>query len=165
MREDEVYVSAKVWFRNNGFAAIAGQPPSGCDNIPTVEIKDLTNREKGSKGSFKPDLIVANIENLIIVECKPLDNSEDEQKLLEVDRSVDRLSQLYKELGQRGIFARRRLHDAYSNFTDFVTKARYCLAHGGIPRPMDRVITLSLSSIDGEGQLFQPMNERYRIRV
>ena len=88
MREDEVYVRTKFWFTNNGFSPLAGQPPSGCDHLPTIEIKSAANIIKGSKDSFKPDLIFANSSFLILVECKPLDDREDELKLLEVQHQV-----------------------------------------------------------------------------
>lgn len=164
MREDEVYVSAKSWFRKNGFTPIAGQPPSGCDNIPTVEIKDFQNRSKGSRGSFKPDLIVANSKYFIVVECKPLDSPADELKLIEVDSDRNRLGRFYEEIVQRGILSRRRMDIFYGDIEEFMRKVRYCLAHAGRPRAMDRVMTLLLTSVEGEGQMFEPADPRYRIR-
>ena len=41
MNEDQIYLSTKSWFRKNGYLVLAGQPPSGSDSIPVVEIKDL----------------------------------------------------------------------------------------------------------------------------
>lgn len=163
MKEDEVYVGTKVWFRNAGFIAIAGQPPNGCDNIPVVEIKDFDNRAKGSKGSFKPDLIIANQDYFIVVECKPLDNADDERKLLEIDSSVNRLKQLYDELIQRKLFSRRGLDDSFNNFDKFAGKVRYCLAHAGKSRQMNRVSALSLYSVDGGGVFLEPKEYQYKI--
>jgi hypothetical protein len=165
MREDEIYVATKIWFRKFGYVSIAGQPPSGCDNIPTVEIKDPQKTDKGSKGSFKPDLVVANSNHLVIVECKPGYNSHDEMKLLEIDANQKRLLQFYDEIDQRGILLRRKLLADYSNFEIFSKKVRYCLAHSGRPTIMRKVLTLSLLSVSGEGYLTQPSDKNYAIAV
>ena len=163
MREDEVYVGTKVWFRNNSFVPLAGQPPNGCDNIPTIEIKEVNNRAKGSKGSFKPDLVFGNSNYIVIVECKPLDDKQDELKLLEVLLSKDRQQLLYDEIVQRGIFKRKKLVEHFQNFESFSKKLRVCLSHGGEPRLMEKVMTLSLSSIKGDGLLTPPTIQDYSI--
>ena len=163
MREDEVYVATKNWFKKKGFIALAGQPPNGCDNIPTIEIKDLTNISKGSKGSFKPDLVFASNDYLILVECKPLDDKEDENKLLEVDSSKDRQMLLLEEISQRGIFERRGLTDAFPDLASIQKKLRYCLAHNGETREMDKVFTLRVLSIGGDGEITKAKNSKYNI--
>ena len=164
MREDEVYLATKNWFRKNGFIAIAGQPPNGCDNIPTIEIKDLANTSKGSKGSFKPDLVIANINYLILVECKPLDDRDDEVKLLEVDSNKDRKKLLFEEITQRGIFERRGLKDAFPNLSSIERKLRFCLSHNGEQRKMDKVFTLKVLSMQGDGEVTQANNPQYSIK-
>ena len=165
MREDEVYVGTKIWFINNSFIALAGQPPNGCDNIPTIEIKEIKNRDKGSKGSFKPDLLFANQNYIILVECKPIDDRQDEIKLLEVLSNKDRQYLLYIEITQRGIFKRKKLEHHFSNFEIFSQKLRVCLSHGGEPRVMEKVMTLSLKSIKGDGTLTFPQNPNYLIDI
>jgi hypothetical protein len=163
MREDEVYVGTKIWFKAKGFAPLAGQPPNGCDNIPTIEIKEINNRDKGSKGSFKPDLVFGNPDYLVLVECKPLDDKQDEIKLLEVLTNKDRQRLLYEEIVQRGIFKRRKLEEHFSSFEKFSSKLRACLSHGGETRLMEKVMTVSLVSMSGQGTLTQPNNENYKI--
>jgi len=163
MREDEVYVGTKVWFKNIGFIPLAGQPPNGCDNIPTIEIKEINNREKGSKGSFKPDLVFGNSNYLVLVECKPLDDRLDEIKLLEVLSNKDRQRLLYDEIVQRGIFKRKKLEEHFPDFDTFSSKLRVCLSHGGEPRLMEKVMTLKLDSMNGEGTLTPPTNQDYSI--
>ena len=163
MREDEVYVATKNWFKKNGFIALAGQPPNGCDNIPTIEIKDLANTSKGSKGSFKPDLVFANNNYLILVECKPLDDSDDENKLLEVDSNRDRQKLLFEELSQRGIFERRALNKSFPDLATIGEKLRYCLAHNGAPRVMDKVFSLKVVSMRGDGEITEARNPQYNI--
>ena len=163
MKEDEVYVGTKAWFNAKGFLALAGQPPNGCDNIPTIEIKDASNLDKGSKGSFKPDLLFGNSKYLIIVECKPLDDKKDEIKLLEVLTNNHRKKLLFEEISQRGIFQRRKLEKYFTDFQQFSSKLKACLSHGGKPRLMEKIMTLSLSSISGLGDLTQPLNNDYKI--
>ena len=165
MREDEVYVGTKVWFKNNGFIPLAGQPPNGCDNIPTIEIKEINNRDKGSKGSFKPDLVFGNSNYLVLVECKPLDDKQDEIKLLEVLLSKDRQRLLYEEITQRGIFKRKKLQEHFPDFEKFSSKLRFCLSHGGEPRAMEKVMTISLSSMKGEGNLTPPTDSKYIVNI
>ena len=98
MREDEVYFYTKEWFKLKGFEVIAGQPPKGSDNIPVLEIKDIHFSNKGSKGSFKPDLITINSKNIVIIECKPRYDNNDEVKLLSVLFDDNRKVLLYEQL-------------------------------------------------------------------
>ena len=163
MREDEVYVGTKIWFKKIGFTPLAGQPPNGCDNIPTIEIKDIKNRKKGSKGSFKPDLVFGNPSYLVLVECKSLDDRLDKIKLLEVLSNKDRQRLLYDEIVQRGIFKRKKLDEYFSSFETFSSKLRVCLSHGGEPRLMEKVMTLKLDSMNGNGTLVSPTNQDYSI--
>ena len=84
MNEDQIYLSTKSWFRKNGYLVLAGQPPSGSDSIPVVEIKDFSNLYKGSKGSYKPDLIAKKNDSIVIIECKPKFDLGDKNKLLNI---------------------------------------------------------------------------------
>ncbi len=163
MREDEVYVATKNWFIANKFIALAGQPPNGCDNIPTIEIKKNTNVSKGSFGSFKPDLIFANQNYFILVECKPRDDLKDEQKLLEVDADISRKKLLYFEITQRGILVRRKLDLFFPTFEIFEKKLRYCLAHSEDSRLMSKLSTLSLRDLSGNGILTPAILSDYKI--
>jgi hypothetical protein len=163
MKEDEVYVETKIWFKKNGFLPLAGQPPNGCDNIPTIEIKEIKNRDKGSKGSFKPDLVFGNAKYIVVVECKPDDDRDDELKLLEVISSKDRQQLLFNEILQRGIFKRKKIEEHFPSFSIFRSKLRLCLAHSGKPRDMEKVSTLSLNSINGTGKFTQPLDIEYSI--
>ena len=56
LNEEEVYNGSKQWLIDNGFAVLAGQPARGVDHLPVIEIKESTG-EKGSKFSYKPDLV------------------------------------------------------------------------------------------------------------
>jgi hypothetical protein len=45
----------------------------------------------------------------------------------------------------------------------FCKKLRFCLAHSGKPREMDKVFTLAISSIKGEGLITKPRIPAYSI--
>lgn len=165
MREDEIYVITKKWFKQKGFIAIAGQPPNGCDNIPTIEIKDILNHNKGSKGAYKPDLVFANEDNIIIVECKPLHDDDDEKKLLGILENNSRISLLYEELTQRNIFKRRKIEKFYSNLTSFEKKIKLCLAHAGEYKLMEKINTLCINSKSHNCDLKSSINLNYHILI
>lgn len=163
MREDEIYLATKIWFQENGFVVLAGQPPNGCDNIPTIEIKDISNKAKGSKGAFKPDLVFASFNYLILVECKPRDDVDDENKLLEVNDNISRQKLLFEEIKQRGIFKRRNLEPYFPDFNVTRKKLRYCLSHNGQARVMQNIMTLSIKSIKGEGVITNAIDNKFQI--
>jgi hypothetical protein len=70
---------------------------------------------------------------------------------------------LYEEIVQRGIFKRRKLDYYFSSFEKFSSKLRACLSHAGEARLMEKVMTISLLSMSGQGTLTQPTNEDYKI--
>ena len=129
MNEALIYKYAKLWFESHGYIALAGQPPNGCDHIPTIEIKDSSNTTKGSKGSFKPDLLVANLNSVFLIECKPKYSKSDELKLLSIKNNQVRIDLLFNELTQRNIFKRANLDIFFSNKNEFSAKICYCLAN------------------------------------
>lgn len=103
LSEEEVYNGAKRILKNNNYTLLAGQPPRGVDHLPVVEIKSGTNKEKGSKDSFKPDLIAYKDNILLIIECKPNFSNSDLQKLHKTLNSQSRLLAFYNELLERGL--------------------------------------------------------------
>ena len=88
MDEDIVYILSKKWFLEKNFIILGGQPPNGSDNIPVIEIKDSFVKEKGSKGSYKPDLVCANSKFIILIECKPVYSFSDKEKLLSIENNI-----------------------------------------------------------------------------
>lgn len=116
LSEEEVYNGTKRILQKNGYILIAGQPPRGVDHLPVVEIKSGINKNKGSKGAFKPDLIAYKDNILLIVECKPLFDNNDLQKLQEILTSDVRLLAFYNELSERGLLNKINKN---INFTDF----------------------------------------------
>jgi hypothetical protein len=103
LSEEEVYNGAKRILQKNNYILLAGQPPRGVDHLPVVEIKSGTNKEKGSKDSFKPDLVAYKDNIMLIIECKPNFNNNDLQKLHEVLNSNSRVLAFYNELSERGL--------------------------------------------------------------
>lgn len=103
MNETEVYIATKTVLKQLGLKLIGGQPPNGTDSFPVIEIADPSILSKGSKGSFKPDLIAfcPERQKIVIVECKPEFSLNDVEKLLQA-ADKNRLGVLSKELHQRG---------------------------------------------------------------
>jgi hypothetical protein len=161
MKEDAVYVATKSWFIQSGYKALAGQPPNGCDNIPTIEIKEPSNQGKGSKGSYKPDLVFANERFLILVECKPSHSDADLQKLVEIQTHAKRKQLLYNELVQRRIFSRVDLESCFSTFEDFEKKLRFCLSHAGTPVVSENIGVLVFKSLSQPGTIIMPSNSAF----
>ena len=103
MTEEEIYLGTKNYLIKNQFLVIAGQPPRGVDHLPVIEIKD-NNSNKGSKFSYKPDLIAFKNDKTIIIECKPLFDYGDYTKLKSILANPTRIQNLYNELKQYHLF-------------------------------------------------------------
>ena len=103
MREDEIYILTKSFLMKSGWKIIGGQPPKGTDKYPVIEIKSAANSDKGSLGSFKPDLVATKDSWLLLCECKPGLDLNDVYKLREILLSPSRIAQLYAELKQRNL--------------------------------------------------------------
>ena len=142
MREDEVYRASKKWFVDQEFQLLAGQPPRGTDRLPVVEIKAPNGKGKGSLGSFKPDLIVANSNVVLIVECKPRYDKGDVEKLLSIRDDLRRLDALVSELRQRRLFERRGLGEFYPSSESIRSSVRYAVSYEGTPEVGDEIYSL-----------------------
>ena len=103
LNETQVFISVRNYLLENDWQVIGGQPPSGTDHLPVIEIRDPMYKGKGSKGSYKPDLIAWHESNLAIIELKPLFNQPDRDKVNEVLRSPERTRSLWESLIQRNI--------------------------------------------------------------
>ena len=165
MNEEEVYIGTKNWFKKNGFIPIAGQPPNGSDSIPKIEIKNSFYKEKGSKGSFTPDLLCISKSYFFIIECKPQHSEKDKEKLLEIINSFSRRKVLYEDLLERKIFQKRNLIDNFLTLDQFNKKIRYVLSHNGEHKLMNNIITLTIQSRTGEGTIHQPINKNFSIFI
>ena len=90
LTEEEVYNGAKIWLKKNAFFILAGQPARGVDHLPVIEIKNSTG-DKGSKFSYKPDLVAYKNNIFYIIECKPEYDAEDNMKINDILLSEYRL--------------------------------------------------------------------------
>ncbi len=163
MREDQIYIYSKKWFSFNNYKILAGQPPSGSDNIPNIEIKDPKYNYKGSKGAYKPDLIVANNNYIIIIECKPLYDEKDMRKLLDIEQSSQRKINFYKEIISRGLLKKNNLSSCFDTQLKFNKCLRYALANTGKYKLMDKIINLSVKEKIEDIELVNPKFENYQI--
>ena len=101
--ETQIFIVVRKYLLQNDWLIIGGQPPSGTDYLPVIEIRDPNFKGKGSKGSFKPDLIAWNDSKLFIIELKPLFNNSDREKLNSVLNSSERVNSLWDSLTERNI--------------------------------------------------------------
>ena len=103
INETTVFIAVKNFLLKNDWLVIGGQPPSGTDPLPVIEIRDPMYRGKGSKGSYKPDLIAWHKSTLFVIELKPLFNQPDRDKVNQVLNSPERIRSLWESLIQRNI--------------------------------------------------------------
>jgi len=139
----------------NNFQILAGQPPNGTDRFPVIEIKDPNSALKGSKYSFKPDLVVANDEKLFVVECKPSYSEADVSKLIAISDDSGRRHMLFIELKDRKTLEHGNLNGGYSIESDFNERLDYCIAYAGIYTREDRVCSLVLKEETGAGTMYR----------
>lgn len=103
LNETQVFILVKSFLLDNGWQVLGGQPPSGTDLLPVIEIRDPAHKGKGSKGSYKPDLVAWKDSKLAIIELKPSFNQPDRLKVNEVLASPERTKSLWESLIQRNI--------------------------------------------------------------
>jgi hypothetical protein len=165
MNESRVRINAWAWFERQGFQIIAGQPPNGCGKVPTIEIKSEANKAKGSKGSFKPDLIAINYHQVIVIECKPLFSEADELKLEAIKNHLARRQSLYRELHQRRLFFKHGLDKVYVDYRSFEDRLTYCLANCENVSPRKYVLNLNVGDPYESSTLVYPDNWGNRTRI
>ncbi len=139
----------------NNFRILAGQPPRGTDRFPVIEIKDPNSGLKGSKYSFKPDLVVANDEKLFVVECKPSYSQADVSKLIGVSDDSGRRHMLFIELKDRKTFEQGNLNKVFLIESNFNERLDYCVAYAGSYVQEDRVCSLVLEESTGAGTMYR----------
>ena len=142
MREDEIYLLTKRWVIEHDFQILGGQPPNGTDRFPVIEIKSEESVTKGSRTSFKPDLVVATQDLIMIVECKPEFNEADVSKLNEISASGTRLRALVNEIRQRRCLERRDHCLAELRDEDLIQRTRFCVSYSGDHHPASNIYSL-----------------------
>lgn len=154
LKEEEVYNGAKRWLNNNGFIVVAGQPAKGVDHLPVIEIKKPSG-DKGSKDSYKPDLIAYRLKDsaFCIVECKPKYNEGDYEKICSVLASAERKNAFYHELKQYQIINRVNYT---KDFAYFDSTLFGIISFSGDPGPVKNMQKLIVSSWKGSATLIAP---------
>jgi len=142
VREDEIYLLTKRWVIGRDFQILGGQPPNGTDSFPVIEIKSEKSITKGSRTSFKPDLVVATADLLMIVECKPQFNGADIAKLKEISESNGRLHALVNEIRQRRCLERREHNLSELTDEELVQRTRFCVSYSGDHHPVSNIYSL-----------------------
>ena len=148
MSEDEIYIYTKEWLIAKGYDILGGQPPNGSDDIPVVEIKKEKNQNKGSKGSFKPDLVAKDSKEILVVECKPKYDKDDEEKLNQVLIKKKRQQLFVEELLQR-----RLINESEKNL-----KIKFCLANNSKTAPLQTINNIFISDNSKECLVIRPTN-------
>ena len=148
MSEDEIYIYTKEWLIAKGYDILGGQPTNGSDDIPVVEIKKEKNQNKGSKGSFKPDLVAKDSKEILVVECKPKYDKDDEEKLNQVLIKKKRQQLFVEELLQR-----RLINESEKNL-----KIKFCLANNSKIAPLQTINNIFISDNSKECLVIRPTN-------
>ena len=148
MSEDEIYIYTKEWLIAKGYDILGGQPPNGSDDIPVAEIKKEKNQNKGSKGSFKPDLVAKDSKEILVVECKPKYDKDDEEKLNQVLINKKRQQLFVEELLQR-----RLINESEKNL-----KIKFCLANNSKTAPLQTINNIFISDNSKECLVIRPTN-------
>ena len=109
----------KRHLRANDQIIWGGQPPSGSDHFPVIEIKGQWGTMKGSQASYKPDLVCFKKGLITVIEIKPAFSKSDVDKLRDFISTPSRVRNFIDELAQRrvthspGLVANRELLEAY----------------------------------------------------
>jgi hypothetical protein len=151
--EDIVYVGTKAMLRRLGWTLLAGQPPSGCDHLPVVEVKRHGRTALGSKGAFKPDIIAHRGGVYLLVECKPDHSEADILKLRHILATPERVSLLFDEVLNRHLLERHGLH---SDADAFRAGLRGAIAHSGAGRALPDLAVLLPRDMEGHGNVLAP---------
>ena len=101
--ETKLYIALKRHLRAREWLLIGGQPPNGTDHLPVLEIKDVNMVSKGSRDSFKPDLVAYKPGKIVIFEIKPKFSASDFEKLQNIENDFSRQASFWEELESRRI--------------------------------------------------------------
>ncbi len=151
LREDEVYLGTKSLLAKHGWLLIGGQPPSGCNHLPVIEVKDKRMNERGSRGAYKPDLVAYKNGILMLIECKPKRNLRDIRKLREILADDARKRALLNEIDQRKALERVGVEQATSGL-----RIAGAVAHSGKGAAMDDLWTIIIADVSGHGTITEP---------
>ena len=81
MTQGEIYFYLKKYLNDHKWNILAGEPPDGSNDLVRMEIRDESFKEKGSKGSYKIDLVALKEGTLLLIENYRTFESKDVSKL------------------------------------------------------------------------------------
>ena len=116
--ENEVYQLLKHHIEKLGWNVLGGEPPGGTNHIPVIELKDPENREKGSKGSKKIDLIGFKNGFFLLLELKEQYSKTDVEKLNEIVESKKWREAFLNALEDKKIITKNKLQISKSQYID-----------------------------------------------
>jgi hypothetical protein len=151
-RFGERMTEAEVYLRT-GWTLVGGQPPSGCDHLPVIEIKDPTRTTRGSLGAYKPDLVAVSGCRVLLVECKPQHNDRDVAKLRDVISNTERRHALVQEMLQRGLLER---HSICASEEQLVAGIEGAVAHAGRAESLKDLAVVQIGDLPEEDRLIEP---------
>jgi hypothetical protein len=144
--EMDIYIQLKKYLKTEGWTILAGQPPSGTDHLPVIEIKRTHGLAKGSRESFKPDLLALRNEQLMIFELKPTYSQSDYQKLSKVLEDPERLENLWREIAERRL--KTKDSTLVAELRDSI-RISCALAYAGTLKKVSKIWTFSRDESSG----------------
>lgn len=147
--EEQVFQSIRMALEARGWSILAGQAARGSTDLPVVQARVGTT--KGSKGAFKPDLVVSKAGYLLVLELKPRFSQADVAKcatLANCDRLVD---SLLVDLSSRRRWPTDRVGRPQRP-TQFLTG----VAYQGLPVQLQQSVCFAMSSTVGNWTTLMP---------
>lgn len=107
--EDHIYRNMKAWLEARGWLVIAGEPPSGTNHLPVLEIRDPNYTGRGSTGSRKIDLLAYRDGRLLLIELKGKCSHKDVEKLDRIISTRESREALMDAIDEKSIPKRSQL--------------------------------------------------------
>ncbi|MEM2128460.1 MAG: hypothetical protein QXN86_02230 [Candidatus Methanomethylicaceae archaeon] len=130
IKEGEIYIAMKGWLMARGWSIVGGEPPSGTNTIPRIEIKDPTYTGRGSKGSRKIDLVSFKEGYFLFTEMKPRYNFRDAEKLQEIVGKKELRKAFLEAMKEKKAMPPKALRDEC-----YVEESRYLIKSLAFNRP------------------------------
>ena len=126
LEENQIYQKLKSFLLEKNWKVLGGEPPGGTDHLPVIEIKDSTNKEKGSKGSKKIDLIAFKAPFFLLLELKKSFANSDVIKLDEITQSNEWRKAFLDALNEKRVLDKNEIKletSQYLSSSNFFIKA------------------------------------------
>lgn len=107
--ETQIYILMKRWLQDNNWKILGGEPPGGTNDIPLIELKDVSYTKKGSKGSRKIDFVAYKQGYFLFLELKTIFSYSDIKKLNEVIGETKWHHAFIRTLKEKNIYKELRI--------------------------------------------------------